>query len=200
MKPYMFIFAVFFCLLSSCRIDPLDRTVFIPDPTDPYLPAYTEWGYNSFGAIHERNYFVSSERIVPCKIVYRDGMLEFSLAGWHDHLRDAELIFSFPVSSKIEHPGDLYILHGSIIDLKGNDVSVRWRQHDQHLEEVSGYLHFRRFQLLLVDGRFNRIILSGVFNVNFLSYGRPESISHGRFDLGITCDDFWSHNMHWILN
>ena len=43
-------------------------------------------------------------------------------------------------------------------------------------------------QLLKIDGEENRVILSGLFELRFLKKGRPETISDGRFDVGINND------------
>lgn len=191
MKTYLSISAIFSLLLFSCAKDSLDRTIFIPDAENPELPAYTEWGYNSFGAIYERENFVSTNSIVPCKIVHENGMLNFSLSGQYDY--KATLTFSFPLS-KVRTIEDLKILHDSIINLKESCI-VKWEENYETatFEVLSGQLHFKRFQLLRVDEKVNRIILSGTFEVRFTKNGRPENITDGRFDMGITDKDFLSY-------
>ena len=43
-------------ILASCSKEfELDKSVFIPDKDYPDLPAYTEWGYNTFGALYDRD-------------------------------------------------------------------------------------------------------------------------------------------------
>jgi len=171
----------------SCSRDVLDRTIFIPDPEDANLPVYSEWGYNSFGAIHERNYFVSTSNIVPCKIVYDNGRLEFSLSGQYS-MRTTTLTFSFPIS-EIKNLEDLAVLHDLNVNLSENSTVI-WD--GVQVTVITGKLHFKRFQLLRVDEKLNRIILSGVFEMRFLRNGLPETISEGRFDMGITGRDFHS--------
>jgi hypothetical protein len=58
---------------------------------------------------------------------------------------------------------------------------------------IDGKLHFKRFQLLKVDDKINRIILSGTFEVKFIKNGLPQTLSDGRFDMGITNRDFYSY-------
>jgi hypothetical protein len=41
----------------------------------------------------------------------------------------------------------------------------------------------------------NRIILSGTFELRFLKNGHPESISKGRFDMGITDKNFYLQHL-----
>jgi hypothetical protein len=167
-------------------------TIFIPDEDNPELPAYTEWGYNSFGAFYERDIFKSTNNIVPCKIVYSYGTLDFSLLGRYLS-KEAVLTFSFPLSEEVKTIEDLSVLHN--IRILTRDCIVKFEENSSQitLEVLSGELYFKRFQLLWVDEKVNRIILSGTFEVRFLKNGRPESISDGRFDMGITDKDFYSN-------
>ena len=181
-------------LFSSCNKDSqLDRTIFIPDANNSELPAYTEWGYNSFGTIYERDIIVSTNRIVPCKIVYKDGTLDFLLIGRRANWKEVTLTFSFPLQ-EVKTIENLAVLHNFKINLTENCI-VTLEENDSQttLDVLSGNLHFKRFQLLMVDDKINRIILSGTFDMKFLKNGRPETISNGRFDMGITNRDFYSN-------
>ena len=198
MKNYLYITALLLPLLFSCsKIDEMDRTIFIPDEENSQMPAYTEWGYNSFGAIYERSYFLVSNSIVPCKITYQSGMLNFYLIG---RLTDRsysynygginmELSFSFPFSDINDYTG-LIELNNTVIDLTDPlcKVSIEIGKDKEELTPLSGNLTFKRAQLLKIDGKENRVILSGLFELNFLKDGRPETISDGRFDVGINRD------------
>ena len=201
MKTYICILSLFSSLLMSCSRDILDRTIFIPDENNPELPAYTEWGYNSFGAFFERNVLVSTHDIIPCKVVYENNMLSFSLIGqlrqysWSSHaFEKTTLTFSFPLS-EVKTIEDLSILHDTKIDLAEHTiVDMRIENIPAYtLDVLSGEIHFRRFQLLRVDGMLNRIILSGTFDLRFIRNEMPESISLGRFDIGLTERDFLSY-------
>jgi len=184
-------FAVFIFLFFSCKKDSLDRTIFIPDKDYPELPAYSEWGYNSFGAFYERNTFVSTDRIVPCKMVAKDDTLNFVLSGLWYHQVNASLTFSIPHMIGLKTLEDLSVLHNLVIDLKENCI-VKWKENNQQttFDVLSGQLWFKRYQLLRVDETVNRIILSGTFEIKFLKKGLPESFSNGRFDLGISTENF----------
>ena len=50
---------------------------------------------------------------------------------------------------------------------------------------LSGNLFFKRVQLLRINDKENRAILSGTFELTFLRNQLPEILSYGRFDLGI---------------
>jgi len=193
MKNQILIFTIFSFLLFSCSKTDLDRTIFIPDEDDPTLPAYTEWGYNSFGAEYERDYFLASQRIVPCKIMCENDRLRFSLNGTIRNNSEMSLEFIFPVTLMNEFT-DLAQLNDVVIDLSSNDCTVKiWQgETEAVLEILDGKLHFKRIQLLHVDDKINRVIVSGIFELRFLQRGYPTTISNGRFDLGITNSVFYA--------
>ena len=193
MKKICFILLIFI-LFSSCSKDVLDRTIFIPDENDNSLPAYTEWGYNTFGAEYERNYFLVSYDIVPCKILFKDNQLQFSLSGKIRYNQEMTLLFIFP-SSQINDYKELLQLHKKEIDLSAENCIVKIMQNgnEQILDVFEGKLFFKRAQLLSVDDQVNRVILSGTFEVNFLQNNFPTRISNGRFDLGITKNIFYTY-------
>lgn len=178
-------------LLSSCSKDVLDRTVFIPDEENSSLPAYTEWGYNTFGAEYERGYFLASSYIIPCKIVYTNDQLQILLNGIFSGGKEMGMVFVFPAAEMRDY-ADLIQLHNTTIDLAATDCMVKIIQDgvETILDVTKGNFYFKRAQLLSVDEEVNRTILSGTFEVQFLQNGFPFTISDGRFDLGITDDVF----------
>jgi hypothetical protein len=182
-------------LISSCSKDVLDRTIFIPDQEDHNLPAYTEWGYNTFGAEYERDYFLVSNKIIPCKILYRDNYLQFTLFGVIRERKEMALTFIFPFTFTENDYKDLVQLHGVRIDLSKDDCTVKITQNDTDtiLDIFEGELYFKRVQILSVDDKINRVILSGFFDLRFLQNDFPTSISNGRFDLGITKNVYYSY-------
>jgi len=191
-------------LFSSCSRDSqMDRTIFIPDKTEPSLPAYTEWGYNSFGAIYDnRTYFLVSNNIAPCKILCKDGFLRFSLSGvfkaqntpYSAEREQITLSFSFPEENTSQYP-DLLKFNNKQINLADEDCSVKIirGENERTLEVVDGILHFKRVQLLYIDDVPNRIILSGIFRLRFLENEFPTVISDGRFDVGINDNVFYAY-------
>ena len=194
MKNICLILLISTMLFSCSTTEPaLDRTIFIPDKDDYRLPAYTEWGYNAFGANYERDYFLASNYIVPCKIMYTNGQLLFSLNGIIRENKEMTLIFSFPIA-QIDDYKDLMQLHEKKIDLRSDDCTVKILQdgNETILDIIDGTLYFKRTQLLNVDDEANRVILSGIFELRFLLNLFPASISNGRFDMGITTNVFYS--------
>jgi len=194
MKTYCF--AVIILLFSSCEsFDEMEQTVFIPDETDKNLPAYTEWGYNSFGAKYERMYFFSTNNIVPCKITVYNGMMTFSLSGrvssnntTYGSGESMTLYFSFPVNEPMNYYKDLMIFHQQHIDLTDTACVLRMLR-GSNMEDItllSGDLFFKRVQLLRINEQENRVILSGTFELTFLRNQLPEILSKGRFDVGIS--------------
>jgi hypothetical protein len=186
-------------VFCACRYgEELDRTIFIADEDDHNLPAYSEWGYNAFGAKYERSYFLSSNNITPCKAVYKEGILHFSLHGYlnlpevnaNSRQQQMSLTFSFPSSTK-ETYQDLQKLGETDIDLSLCTVEIKRDNVAVEIENVSGHLIFKRTQLLRIDGVENRVILSGTFDMSFFNNNIPNKISNGRFDVGIN-DDFYS--------
>lgn len=190
MKKLLYIVLCVFFMSTSCE-DEMSRTIFIADENNPSLPAYTEWGYNSFGAIYERNYFVVSNGVTPCKITYQNGRLNFYLIGkiYQGSYTEMVINFSFP-SPPMNDYTDLVNLNKTTIDLLNNSCTVKIEisGNEDVITPLSGNLTFKRTQLLKIDGEENRVILSGVFELRFIRKGRPETISDGRFDLGINSD------------
>lgn len=203
MKKY-FIITVAIAIFASCTTEEpqMERTVFIPDPIDSRLPAYTEWGYNAFGAKISRRYFVAHNDIAPCRILYRDGLLRFSMSGYWEYnnygsITETTLTFIFPFERLYEY-ADLMMLHNEKIELTASTgcvVNLSQNGKDETLNIVDGELHFCRAQMLFIDEQPNRVILSGVFNFRYLSETDefPVTVSNGRFDFGINRDIFYAY-------
>ena len=186
MKNYTFIFIFFSLLIVSCDKEVMNKIIFIPDEQDPYLPAYTEWGYNSFGAKYGSDYFLvsMSEYIKPCRIWYGNHQFQFELRGTIDNGEEMRLLFAFPSEPVTEYK-DLVKLPKEPIILSDSNGCKAWINYTQ-LQDLNGKLHFKRVQLLRIDGTMERAIISGTFELNFTKNGVNETISNGRFDLGIT--------------
>jgi len=180
--------------LFSCSKGEMDRTIFIPDDDDATLPAYTEWGYNSFGAEYDRDYFLVSNSIAPCKITYRNNQLQFALFGVvHSTQKEMTLQFTIPTASPMKDLQDLLLLHNRKISIP-DSCSVKISQStDTVITVIGGELYFKRAQLLSIDDQMNRIILSGTFDLQLLKDGFPVTISNGRFDVGIPKKVFFSY-------
>jgi hypothetical protein len=187
-------------LLVSCLTDnSLDDTIFVHDANDHNLPAYTEWGYNSFGANYERQYFVATNDYVPCKIVQKDGYINFMLignlnpSGINDNYKYGKFVLSisFPYADALKNYSDLVALNKYVVDLTAQNCTVTWTVGEAEPTTIAvreGELNFKRAQLLRVDGEIDRVILSGTFYIKYLNNEIPESFDNGRFDLGLYKD------------
>ena len=110
-------------MISCSKETELDRTIVIPDDNDRRLPAYTEWGYNSFGVEYERAYFLARRDVIPCKVMYRNDSINFLMSGAcsGDYYSQQTMSLSVTFSSeKVENYSDLLILHKKNIDLSNN--------------------------------------------------------------------------------
>jgi len=107
--------------------------------------------------------------------------------SWYYNDNQMSLTFSFPSSPMNEYQ-DLMALDKKDIDLTDVSCEVKMTRDSQTetLSILSGHLTFKRAQLLSVDEKENRVILSGVFDLKFLRSDIPEVMSDGRFDLGLT--------------
>jgi len=182
-------------LLVSCGKYETGRTVFIPDPDDYNLPAYTEQGYNAFGAEYERDYFLVSDKIAPCKIRSHENQLQFSLSGTIRDGKEMTLSFIFPVEQMKDYKG-LLQLHNKEIDLAADDCVVKISQDGKEtILDIYNYgnLHFKRTQLVNIDDVENCVILSGYFCLDFMQDDFPSFICNGRFDLRITKYLFYAY-------
>ena len=182
-------------LLVSCNGNEMEQTIFVPDTTDSNLPAYTEWGYNSFGALYERNYFLASNTIVPCKITIQNGIMTFSLSGRiassyssYGNQEKMTLNISFPVNGPMNSYSDLLQLQLKTVDFTDIACEVKMIRDSktQNISVLSGSLFFQRVQLLRINEKEDRAILSGTFSMTFLRNQLPEILSKGRFDVGIS--------------
>ena len=198
MKKIIFTIITCVTIISCDREEPqLDRTIFIPDDTNPSLPAYSEWGYNVFGAKYERTYFMANERIIPCKIMYRNDSVYFLMQGvvGDDYPQQKmALTFIFPSEELVDY-NDLIMLNKKVIPLNADcTVKMTVDNNEKTLSITKGELNFKRAQLLSIDDVVNRVILSGTFDFQFLTTSVfPESFSYGRFDLAITENEFYNN-------
>ena len=200
MKTHTFIFVFLTLLLISCRKDVMDKIIFIPDEKDPNLPAYTEWGYNSFGAKYGNDYFlvfvpnkktITLNTITPCTIKHSNHQIQFLLHGVLRNGHEMRLLFTFPLIEQMTGYYDLVKLPKEEIVLSAaNNCTVSIDNTPLH--DLNGKLHFKRVQLLNIDGTMERAILSGTFELDFKKNGVNETISNGRFDMGISNKEFFN--------
>ncbi|MBI4647991.1 MAG: hypothetical protein HY738_15750 [Bacteroidia bacterium] len=192
MKKQFFILATLLLVFALFnKENELKKSVFIYDSEYPDLPAYSEWGYNTFGAYYDRDIFVSNNDIVPAKSFILDGQ-----KGVSDYDNSKEMIMTFDLSGlSPEQYSNLIILNDTIFDLENPLykvlVSIDTIKYTANI--LSGELTFKRSQNLLVDKKQVEVILSGYFEFKALIDDEPVTISNGRFDVGISPDNFYSY-------
>ncbi len=179
-------------LISGCTSsDNLDDSVYVYDEEYTDLPAYTEWGYNTFGAYYDRNLFISSDA-TPAKVLSKGGKTVFSLQGTYDIYGSMTVKFVLDGYSPAKY-ADLVSLNDSTIDLANPKCKVCLLLNgiEDTLNILNGQLYIKRAQHLLVNKESVEAILSGYFQFQMLNDCTPSTISHGRFDVGIGYDNFY---------
>lgn len=189
--------------LASCSKEfELDKSVFIPDKDYPDLPAYTEWGYNTFGALYDRELFLYNDINIPVKVINTGGKTSFTLKGhkgqsgsyYYSNGNSMSLNFDLygflPASFS-----NMIELNDTIIDLTSPlcKVSLMVDTVKHQVVVLNGTLNFKRAQNLIVDKRQIEVILSGTFEIQALIENEPTSITAGRFDVGIGPDNFFKY-------
>ncbi|MBR6251903.1 MAG: hypothetical protein IKR17_12045 [Bacteroidales bacterium] len=193
---YIFITAAL-ATLSACSND-LEKVIWVSDDTDSDLPAYTEWGYNSFGAYVNNRAFTSnrySEIPTMCFVTSAEH-LTFCMenSNHHDFSPDiVKLSFRFPYKRINSYVG-LSDLHGMTIDLASDDVIVSvLPNNDTNSEDTlkiaRGTLTFSRVQMLHIDDNLVEAIVSGTFDFDGSSNSASYEVRKGRFDFGADGDD-----------
>jgi len=184
-------------MLISCKKDnELSKSVYIPDPENNGLPAYSEWGYNTFGAYIDRCIFVSNDYVVPVKVIVTEGNTSIRLQGDQGACSDSDISLTFKLMGfSPESYTDFSIFNDSTINLTNENVEVYINESsaEKKVQVISGELTFKRIQQLYVDEELVEIIASGVFDVKGLIENEPKYIFEGRFDLGIGNDNFYRY-------
>lgn len=195
-------------LLNCSREYELERSIFIADSVYTDLPAYTEWGYNTFGAFFDRQVFISTGAQVPAKVTSTGGNTSLILIGQKGSGYTYEYgydpySYGFETMSatfllegvQYEDVSDLITWNDTLIDLTKPDCRVFITEDTVKTEVqiLNGSLHIRRAQTLLVDDRMVEVILSGRFSFQMLYNGEPVTLSDGRFDVGIGENNFFRY-------
>lgn len=195
MRKFLFIIAAA-TFLTGCESSyNLRSSVYIYDDEFTDLPAYTEWGYNTFGAYYDRSVFISDED-TPATVLCHDNKTAFTLDGELRENFGDEMSVTFILTCF--EPGkysDLVILNDSTIDLADESCKVCLFYHgvEDTLNIIDGELYFKRVQHLLVDKKSVEAILSGYFQFKTLIDGKPITLSNGRFDVGLGYENFYSY-------
>ena len=203
MKKYLFIIVlVTIVVASGCSNDnELKKSVFIEDSDYPDLPEYSEWGYNTFGAYYDREAFVSNDNEVPAKIIVTNNLTSFVLTGLEGAYsyyssNNTKMSMTFKVSGFLpQNYKQLIALNDTTFDLRNSSyqVLVAIGTVTDTATILEGGLTFKRAQNLIVDTKQEEVILSGYFDFKALINNEPITISNGRFDVGISSDNFYNY-------
>jgi len=199
MKKLLFFLSILIFLFVSCNDDhELEKSVFVSDSELTDLPAYSEWGYNTFGSYYDRELFISNTKQVPGKILVSNDTMSFILDGQKGMTSYYSTPKTMSVTFKIagfspEKYSDLTALNDTTFDLKNplfriviNIGSIKYTP-----KIISGTLVFKRVQNLHVDNKQVEAIVSGTFDLNVLIDDKPFNFSDGRFDIGISTNNFY---------
>lgn len=189
-------------ILGCSKEIELEKSVFQPDNELVGLPAYSEWGYNTFGAYYDRSIFVSNDQNIPVKVITTDGKTSFRLHGQlqrnDNYYGYQDMKMTFILNGFLpETYEDLLQLNNTIIDLQSpdNDVIITINGMDINAHIFKGFVQFKRAQYLLVDSKPVDVILSGYFGFQALIDEEPVTFSNGRFDLGVGETNFFSYQL-----
>ncbi len=200
MKKYAIIFlSILTMVIAGCsKENELKKSVYINDKEFTDLPAYSEWGYNTFGAYYDRIAFISNNDIVPGKVIVSNGNFTFELNGqkgtsyYSSNYTGMSLKFIISGVEPKQYT-DLVSLNATTFDLTSTtcQVLVSTEATQDTAKILSGQLQFKRAQNLLVDKKSIEVILSGYFEFKALINNTPITVSNGRFDIGIGTDNFF---------
>lgn len=182
----------------------LEKSVLIYDKDYNDLPAYSEWGYNTFGAYYDRKVFISNNYEIPLKVISYDNSTTFIFKGEINNPADnsynsyynEEMSMKLSIENfKLETYNDLLLFNDTTIDLSHPDCSIVITIDNDIFETViiSGEFEFKKVQNLTVDNEPVEIIMSGLFDYQFLLNEEPISVSNGRFDIGIGDENFYKY-------
>jgi hypothetical protein len=200
MKSSWFIVSILaIIIIQGCKKETeLKRSVFMADSEMPELPAYSEWGYNTFGAFYDRQVFRSSDALVPSKVYSSDTATQLIMEGelWADEYGSDYSDMTMKITLLGFTPqnyGDLVVLNDSVINLKDPRCIVQLDGSfiSKPIRIISGSLYFKRIQNLSVDKQHIEAIVSGYFEFKAFVNDNPVTVSEGRFDLGIGSDNFY---------
>ncbi len=198
-------------MFASCKKEnELKKSVFMEDPDNSGLPAYSEWGYNTFGAYYDREIFVSNNEVVPAKVIVSNNTMSFILDGqrgapdyyYYSRYKSnynsnfTEMSMTFKLNDFLpDQYSNLAVFNDTTLDLTNPlyQVSVSIDNNIYTANILSGELTFKRAQNLKVDKQPIEVILSGYFEFKALINNVPVTISEGRFDVGIGPDNFYKY-------
>lgn len=197
MKKYIKTYALaLLALLISCESEmDLEKSIFIPDEEHPHLPKYSEWGYNTFGAYYDREVFRSNDYTVPLKVIVTNDTTSFVFKG-HKGSGSSGTDMKITFGIKNLAPSDyteIVTLNGKNYDLKSSDTFVKLKIGNQTFTPplLSGNFNIKKAQNIFLDNKQTEVVISGVFKFQILYDNEPITISYGRFDTGVSYNNFF---------
>lgn len=188
MRNIAYIFLAVVALCSCSRESDLKKSIFIPDPDDSRLPAYTEWGYNTFGAYLDREVFIYNDNLIPFVTLANNSITEFQFNGeiYENFFTNNDKV-SLIIKTSTIHPTkaeDLVALNGKTFQLSTPNFEVYLERNGARskLSVQQGSLTFQRVQKVFVDRKYTEMILSGYFEISATG---ATSITEGRFDVAV---------------
>lgn len=193
MKKLIYIFLIP-VLLSCSKEHDLTQSVYIEDPSSNGLPIYSENGYNTFGCYIERRVFKSSNNIIPVKILVKENATFIVLDGVGTSSNGDKATLTFKFKDQVYRQyNDLSFWRNKKFNLKDTNIEVFWSESDKNstLQLLGGEIEFKHVLELSVDNTPEEIIVSGTFLIKALINDVPTTFSEGRFDLGISDNNFY---------
>lgn len=200
MKKQLLICALAATLFACSEGSDLKKSIFVPDADDSKLPAYTEWGYNTFGAYTEGGKVFTFNNNIPltisaqatCTELRFNGELYEEYGARSDEKREliirtmaiANAAGIAPTSAE-----DLTLINGKTIklDAASNDEVYVVRNGISHKIEIASgsSITFNRVQKIYIDKNYTQMIVSGHFKIIAKLPNTSFSFTDGRFDVGI---------------
>jgi len=203
MKRYL-IYIVSVLSFMSCSKDvDFSKSVMIYDKELTDLPAYSEWGYNTFGVYYDREVLISNDKEVPLKVIVTNNQTTFVFTGqkgnysYYYNYTYHPMTLSLTLTDYVPTVySDLSVLHDSTIRLNSKNCIVELNFDDTTkipVKVIDGQFYFKRIQKVTVDKKPQELILSGYFDFKALINGKPITFSNGRFDLGLANANFYKY-------
>lgn len=193
MKKQLLICALAATLFACSEGSDLKKSIFVPDAEDSRLPAYTEWGYNTFGAYTDgRDVFTFSNSDIPLKIYASSSATELEFSGemyeeYGANNSQRELIIRTTAIAP-KSAEDLAALNGKNIKLDATNAEVYVVKNGVKSKIVlttGSSITFNRVQKIYIDKKYTQMIVSGYFEILTASARSSDSFTDGRFDVGI---------------
>jgi hypothetical protein len=179
----------------------LDRT-FIADPLDPRMPAYTEKGANTAGALIDNRIWIASSLEGPgSNEIFGDEKMFFFFSGASDSLfvafQSGKLrMNNSTISVGFYIPGPVIRDTEDLYDLEGRTISLDGQTHYGQLfyggyrtingpvgdHRGTGALHFRNIAQSEDSARVN---VSGTFGFDIMIDSVLHTVHSGRFDYAV---------------